>query len=448
MSQAGDAVIPPTKTERRAADHKGHEAGAASHRLYAEAVKEWQKEASEARKAPLSVTDGQHYTVKHGDTLSDIAVRRLHADHEKVNPHSIAKEEERIRKLNSSDHKSLASKDKKDRDFLNDGWNLKIYDSVHDQKSDKPDKTAPGVGRDAGHGAVDPKAKPDESGKESKAISEAIGKKLSPLDLESGAIPHPGRVSKAPADHIGNEPKLRADGRPEHLVTHEPAAREKPHELPRRPAGSPKADAEDNADLAPPSKAEPKVPERRPAHEARLESEDKKSPDGASPSEKLDRSRFYTHQTDGFSCSAVALAMMHANEETGRPPGPGEIQHFKNVTGTTAHGYRGSLSDMAQQARSQGLEAKAYQYGRFGEQGMNDLDRELAAGHSAVARIINPHTGNPHYIYVAGRDKNGNYEIGDPDRKNNANFGHDRPISRSHLMQMMSGRDGFVAGWT
>jgi hypothetical protein len=78
---------------------------------------------------------------------------------------------------------------------------------------------------------------------------------------------------------------------------------------------------------------------------------------------------------------------------------------------------------------------------------MDDLDRELAQGHTAMARVINPHTGNPHWIYIAGKDQNGNYVIGDPDRHNNRAFGHDRPVGRDYLYNLMSRRDGFVAVW-
>lgn len=99
---------------------------------------------------------------------------------------------------------------------------------------------------------------------------------------------------------------------------------------------------------------------------------------------------------------------------------------------------------MAHQIESTGLQAKPYEYQQFNEQGMVDLNGELAQGHSAVARVINPHTGNPHYIYIAGRNADGQYILGDPDRKNLA---HNEPVSAEVLYKMMSGRDGFVAGW-
>ena len=159
-----------------------------------------------------------------------------------------------------------------------------------------------------------------------------------------------------------------------------------------------------------------------------------------------DRARFYAHQDDGHSCSAFSMAMMASDQLKGRPPQYGhETRAFKALAGTLNHGYRGSLETMAGQLRQVGLEAKAYQYGRFGPQGLQDLNAELDQGHSAVARVINPRTGNRHYIYVAGRNAEGNYILGDPDRGNQANA---QPVSPERLLKMMSGRDGFVAGWS
>jgi hypothetical protein len=249
-----------------------------------------------------------------------------------------------------------------------------------------------------------------------------------PLPTSTGEAPPETRIP-IPPERPRDVPHPQQHARTPHGEATRPHGDAKPAQPKAEPAETPKL-------------------ERKPPPE-RVEKPEEKEPHyGASPGDKLDRTRFYAHQTNGWSCSATALAMMHSNEESGHPPTPGDLEHFERVTGTTQQGYRGSLADMANQARSQGMEAKPYQYGRFGEQGMNDLDRELSMGHSAVARIINPHTGNPHYIYVAGRDSNGNYIIGDPDRKNNPNFGHDKPISRAHLFHMMSGRDGFVAGWS
>jgi hypothetical protein len=462
MSQSNDLPQKPLSAGDKGAEpRKDHEAGTtASHRLYSEASQAWRSKASEARKAPLSVPDGQHYHVKDGDTLSDIAARRLRADHEGVNAHSIAKEESRLRKLNSGDHASLSSKGKKQRDSLQAGWDLKIYDSVHDKKAApsapaaadaaagqpgrKQDVAPAATGQpDAITGAPEAKANPVGINKD---IGLKIASQLSPADLAAMDVSGPqSPKAAAPGDAVPQvAPKPKAK---DHTggttpgtapdLSPVPLPPERPKEFPRTPA-SHDVPAVKTSPTAPEIKQKPEKPEKPEA------------PTGASPEDMLDRSRFYQHQMNGWSCSATAMAMMYSNTETGRPPTPGDLEHFERVTGTTQHGYRGSLSDMAAQARSQGLEAKAYQYGRFGDQGMNDLDKELAMGHSAVARIINPHTGHPHYIYVAGRTSDGKYVIGDPDRHNNpsSTYGHGEPITRRHLEQMMSGRDGFVAGWS
>jgi len=141
------------------------------------------------------------------------------------------------------------------------------------------------------------------------------------------------------------------------------------------------------------------------------------------------------------------MAMMASDWNTGRPPSNSESSHWKQIAGTIGQGYRGSLNQVASNLR-QGipdLHTKVYNYGmgKVGNQAMEDLNRELAQGHTAVAKVINPHTGNAHYIYIAGRSSDGGYVLGDPDRKNP----HQQPISGDRLKHMMSRRDGFVAGW-
>jgi hypothetical protein len=158
-------------------------------------------------------------------------------------------------------------------------------------------------------------------------------------------------------------------------------------------------------------------------------------------------SKFYTRQDDGYSCAAFSVGMAKADHRLGRPLQHGrETQAMKDLTKTNGIGYRGTLETLAGQMRQTGLEAKAYSYGmgNVGEQAMRDLNRELAQGRSAVAKVINPNTGNPHYIYIAGRDANGQYILGDPDRKNTQHF---KPVSQQYLQRMMSRRDGFVATW-
>lgn len=160
-----------------------------------------------------------------------------------------------------------------------------------------------------------------------------------------------------------------------------------------------------------------------------------------------DRKTFFRAQNDSHSCSAFAMGMMAADHLKGSPISDKEATGFKKLAGTTSHGYRGSLDDMASQLESVGLNTKAYKFNKFGKEELKALDAELDKGHTAVARVQNDRTGNSHYIYVAGRDADGNYIIGDPDRRNKNNTG---PVSPERLMKLMSNRmpdGGFVAGW-
>lgn len=160
-----------------------------------------------------------------------------------------------------------------------------------------------------------------------------------------------------------------------------------------------------------------------------------------------DRKTFFRAQNDSHSCSAFAMGMMAADHLKGSPISDKEATGFKKLAGTTSHGYRGSLDDMASQLGSVGLNTKAYKFDKFGDEEMKALNAELDKGHTAVARVQNDRTGNSHYIYVAGRDNDGNYIIGDPDRRNKNNKG---PISPERLKKLMSNRmpdGGFVAGW-
>jgi len=170
----------------------------------------------------------------------------------------------------------------------------------------------------------------------------------------------------------------------------------------------------------------------------------------SNPHRQIDRNRFYAHQPDGISCGPTSLAMMRSDFRTGRPASVGEIKHLEDVTGTSRAGrFPGSVDDMARYARQYGgLNAKAYNYSPGDPRAMNALDHELDQGHGALLRVKNPHTGNNHWVYVAGKDSHGDYIVGDPDRFNNRSSAHhDRPVSRQHIWNMMKYRDGFVAGW-
>jgi hypothetical protein len=154
---------------------------------------------------------------------------------------------------------------------------------------------------------------------------------------------------------------------------------------------------------------------------------------------------FYRSQDDSLSCSAYAMAMLYSDQLLGRPVSYGREAHsFKAQAGTLKHGYRGDLQSIADKLESMGLESRAYRYAKVGSQAMSDLSSELDKGHTAIARVINPHTRHSHYIYVAGRDESGNYVIGDPDSHNKSHF---NPVPPSQMLKMMSGRDGFVSGW-
>ncbi|MCA9813643.1 MAG: N-acetylmuramoyl-L-alanine amidase [Cyanobacteria bacterium HKST-UBA01] len=213
---------------------------------------------------------------------------------------------------------------------------------------------------------------------------------------------------------------------------------------------------------------EPHVPgserdERRDAPERETDRDRGYRPDGRDKSEEPydggaadgvnmrrtfnDRKTFFRAQNDSHSCSAFAMGMMAADHLKGSPISDKEATGFKKLAGTTSHGYRGSLDDMASQLKSVGLNTKAYKFDKFGDEEMKALNAELDKGHTAVARVQNDRTGNSHYIYVAGRDNDGNYIIGDPDRRNKNNKG---PISPERLKKLMSNRmpdGGFVAGW-
>ncbi|MBK9205053.1 MAG: hypothetical protein IPL73_21990 [Candidatus Obscuribacter sp.] len=201
----------------------------------------------------------------------------------------------------------------------------------------------------------------------------------------------------------------------------------------------------------------PRVEQTKPQQAERPEVQPDKAPQtteagmGKVTRTAADRRSFYNHQDDGKSCSAFAMGMLHADQVTGRPMNYGRETHsFKELAGVTNHGYRGTLETMANQLRSLDLKAKAYDYGfgNVGPKAMQDLNKELDQGRSAVAKVINPHTGNAHYIYIAGRDSNGRYIIGDPDRHNNSAFGHDKPVEPERLMRMMGPRNGFVVAWS
>ena len=159
-----------------------------------------------------------------------------------------------------------------------------------------------------------------------------------------------------------------------------------------------------------------------------------------------DQKVFYKAQDDGVSCSAFSIAMLYSDQFSGRPVDYGkQAQSFKQLAGTIGHGYRGDLQSIADKVETLGLNAKAYSYKKVDEQTLKDLDKELALGHSAIGHVKNPHTGNGHYIFIAGKTSDGKYIIGDPDRANSSHF---KPVTPKALLSMLGPKDGFVAGWS
>lgn len=159
-----------------------------------------------------------------------------------------------------------------------------------------------------------------------------------------------------------------------------------------------------------------------------------------------DLKRFYKAQDDGVSCSAFSMAMLYSDQFSGSPVEYGKAaQSFKQLAGTIGRGYRGDLQSMADKLQSLGLNAKAFSYKTVDEQTLKDLDKELGAGHSAVGHVKNPHTGNGHYIFIAGKTEDGKYIIGDPDKANTSHF---QPVTAKALLKMLAPKDGFVSGWS
>lgn len=242
------------------------------------------------------------------------------------------------------------------------------------------------------------------------------------------------------------EPPVKPDNSPGAEPRREVQPPKRPDNLEDAPARTHSRHQQNRPERQQPGQESPQTPGRRQADQSFFPGQRPDATDNSHSVRQLaDRSSFYRHQNDAVSCSAFSMAMMYSDHKLGRPVNDSEAYKFKQLAGVTSHGYRGSLADMGRQLESAGLHAKPYEYANnFNERGMADLNRELAAGHSAVARVINPHTGNPHYIYIAGRDSSGRYIVGDPDRKNLANH---QPVSAERLYSMMRGRNGFVAGW-
>ncbi|HEY9756144.1 MAG TPA: DUF2778 domain-containing protein [Oculatellaceae cyanobacterium] len=186
-------------------NHPSPERKDAHSKLHREAAAEWFKEAGTARKAPLHLDENKSYTVHHSDCLGDIAARRLREDHLKVDSRSIHKEEERLRKLNGDQYHSLEGKSKKERDFLGDGWHLKIYD----------DKVKPNMEGQKTEVQSKPEAKPSTETKPAGTahldIPELPHERLAPHHRHHSVL---GEASHPRRQHPGESPEQPAQDLP------------------------------------------------------------------------------------------------------------------------------------------------------------------------------------------------------------------------------------------
>jgi hypothetical protein len=160
---------------------------------------------------------------------------------------------------------------------------------------------------------------------------------------------------------------------------------------------------------------------------------------------------FYRSQTRGNNCLPTAMSMMRADWATGHPANNDELRQIEHITGVGAHGgYTGSAEAMARQASSMIPGLQTHVYEGLNRQALGAaLDQELAKGHTAIVGIKSPYSSGNHYIYVAGKDQNGNYMIGDSGRHGGGILGPS--ISRDDLLNRMMARHGgerMVAGWT
>lgn len=167
-----------------------------------------------------------------------------------------------------------------------------------------------------------------------------------------------------------------------------------------------------------------------------------------------DRDQIWLQQTNSYGCAAFSLEMALA-EWSGRQPSQQSVRYLENqpVAGTTiarAGQFPGQLSDMADLARRQGLNTQVHSYDRgVSPQTLEALNRELDQGKTALVRVINPTTGNNHWVYCIGRSQDGRYILADPSRRNNQVGGpHHNPLTPTQMLRAMNrGGAGFVSVW-
>jgi hypothetical protein len=174
-----------------------------------------------------------------------------------------------------------------------------------------------------------------------------------------------------------------------------------------------------------------------------------------------DRKRFYIEQNKSYTCGPTVIAMAIADHVTGVPPTYPEIDKLTKETGTReSDGMPDYWVVLPQVLPNHGLHFKVYIFAVGDKTAVDALDAELAQGHSAIVHVNNPrtHSGNGHFIYIAGRTSNGGYVIGNPDGPANAALGHDKEVSRQEIENMMvnppashpkfyKGQPGFTAVW-
>jgi Peptidase_C39 like family len=174
-----------------------------------------------------------------------------------------------------------------------------------------------------------------------------------------------------------------------------------------------------------------------------------------------DRSRFYITQKKSYTCGPTTIAMAIADHVTGKLSSDADVKALTSETGTQPSDGMPEWSEVLPEVGPKhGLKVKTYVMSVGEKTGMDTLDAELLQGHSAIVHVNNPRTksGNGHFIYVAGITEDGGYVIGNPDGPANKALGHDQPVPRQAVENMMlnpppshpktyKGTPGFTAVW-
>lgn len=173
------------------------------------------------------------------------------------------------------------------------------------------------------------------------------------------------------------------------------------------------------------------------------------------------RDRWYIEQVKSYTCGPSAMAMAIADHSLHAPPTIALVNELTRQTGTDpCDGMPDWWVAMPPVLQKHGLHTKVYVYNVGDTTAMDALDAELLQGHSAIIHVNNPrtHSGNGHFIYVAGKTADGRYVIGNPDAPANWMLNHNQPVTRKQLEDMMmkpphshpryyKGVPGFVAVW-